>query len=121
MESPAQRCFRIASALEDLSAQEAAALAASEYGTAVALQERAEPLVEYLTSHAEDLAGDAKLAEQMARIHALRGRSEALLSAEIERTRAELREAGAACCRLARVAPVYGGGVVTAPRLQAVG
>ncbi len=120
MESPGQRCSRIASALEDLSAQEAAALAASEYGTAVVLQERAEPLVEYLTSHAEDLAGDARLAAQVARIHALRGRSEALLSAEIERTRAELREAGAACCRLARVAPAYGSGAVAPSRLSAV-
>lgn len=121
METPAQRCLRIAAALEDLSAQEAAALAAHEFGTAIALQERAEPLVEFLTTHAEDATQDVRIAAQLARIRELRGRSEALLSAEIERTRAELREAGAACCRLARVAPAYGAARVTASRLQAVG
>lgn len=121
MESPAQRCLRIATALEDLSAQEAAALAAHEFGTAIALQERAEPLVEYLSAHAEDAAHDARIAAQLIRIRELRGRSEALLSAEIERTRAELREAGAACCRLAKVAPAYGTARPAVPRLQAVG
>jgi hypothetical protein len=54
METPAQRCARIVSALEDLVNQEAAALRAGDFDAVNEIQDRAAPLVEFLALHATE-------------------------------------------------------------------
>jgi hypothetical protein len=121
METPAQRCTRLAAALDDLAAQEAAALAAGDFDTVLALQDRAAPLVEFLAARAGEIARHAPLAAALAAVQARRGRSAAHLAAAIARARGELAEAGAARRRVARIAPAYGRGPASASQLCAVG
>lgn len=121
METPVQRCSRLAAALADLAAQEAAALAARDIEAVLALQERAAPLVEFLSGQAGEIACHAPLAAQLAAVHARRAQSARSLAAEVEKSRGALREAGAARRRIAQIAPAYGRGAPTATQLCAVG
>ncbi len=119
METSAQRCSRIAAALNDLAAQEAAALAGREFDAAIALQERAAPLVAFLAEHTGDFTRE--LVEKLSAVQARRAHSAMQLAAEIGRTREELHETGAARRRVAQIAPAYGRTSVTPSQLCAVG
>jgi hypothetical protein len=121
METLAQRCTRIAVALDDLAAQEAAALAAEDFDTVVALQDRSAPLVAFLAAQAGEISRQPPLAAAVAAVQARRRHSAARLAVSIERARGELDEAGAARRRIARIAPAYGRGAVAASQLCAVG
>lgn len=121
METPAQRCLRIAGALGDLAGQEAVALAARDFPGVLGLQERAAPLVEFLSLHAAAHAGDRALRDRVAAVQSLRAHSSAQLAAEIERTRVLWQEAGVAQRQLAKIAPAYGRSAASRTQLCAVG
>lgn len=121
METPVQRCVRIATALDDLAAQEAAALAAHNFSGVLVLQDRAAPLVEFLAANAASHAGDAVLRTRVAAVQARRACTSALLAAEIERARTELLEAGFAQNQVAKIGPAYGRAAAARSQLCAVG
>lgn len=108
METPVQRCVRIAAALEDLIAEEAVALANRDFTTVLALQERTVPLVDFLVTAGAVQVNAAGLRERLAVIHGQREQTSALLAEEMERTRAELHETQVNQRRAARMMPVYG-------------
>ena len=118
METPRQRAVRLVTALEDLAAQEAATLRTRNFSEAIAIQQRAAPLVQLLASSATDVPEDVR-----ARITALLGRrqsSDAWLAHEIEAVRAKLQETAETLRRVARIAPAYGRPGVTTGRLSAM-
>lgn len=106
-ESTAQACSRLIAALDDLSAQEAAAIATSDFRAAIDIQHRAAPVVEFLARQdGRALASADRL--RLGAIHARRERSEKDLAAALQRARAELAELATHRHCVARVAPVYG-------------
>jgi hypothetical protein len=107
METPAQRCVRIVIALEDLVAQEGAALANRDFATMLALQERTTPLVNFLVTNAAD-ASEPGLRARITALHSRRKQNNDSLTAEIERTRTDLQQMQVTRRRVARIAPVYG-------------
>ncbi len=120
METTAQTCVRLLEALDDLSAQEAAALREGDFAAVAEIQARSAPLVEYLGDHGPAVADQVFLA----RIRALLLRRQASadrLAAQIEQTREELRQTRASEQRAARIAPVYRSNVAPVVRLSAVG
>ena len=120
METTGQACDRLVTALEDLLAQEAAALAQGDFGAALELQERAAPLVDYLAAHGPRAAAPAL----RSRIGALCERRSAAgdrLAAAIARVREELGDTQTAQRRVARIAPAYGRSSAAARQLSAVG
>ncbi len=121
METPHQRCVRIAGALEDLVAQEAAALGSRDYIEMSVLQDRAAPLVEFLAQNATAHAGDAVLRNRIAAVQQLRACSSAQLAIEIELARVELRESEHAQRQVAKIAPAYTRGASNRAKLCAVG
>lgn len=116
-ETAAQRCARIIAALEDLIAQESAALHGRDFSAIDALQERTAPLVDFLAEHREVAQTDDALRNRIASLHARRQRNAEWLEAELGRTRAELNQTQVARRRAAQIAPVYGRSA-TAPRSQ---
>ncbi|MEO6243835.1 MAG: hypothetical protein ABIQ12_00250 [Opitutaceae bacterium] len=121
METPVQRCVRIAAALENIVGQEAAALGAGDYAAVLTLQERAEPLVAFLSEQGRASADDADLRARIAAVQAPRARSAALLESEIELARAELEESRFAQRQRAKIGPAYGGGHAGRARLCVTG
>lgn len=121
MESPAQRCTRIVAALEDLVAQEAAAVAREDFVAVQALHERIAPLVEFLVSAGADLLGAAGLRRRLTAVYDLRHRSGEAVAAAMARVRSELDANQASRRRAARIAPAYGQPGVRTSQLQAIG
>ena len=123
METPAQTCARLVTALEDLVAREAATLEARDFTTVVHLQERCAPLVELLGAHADDVT-DPAMRERIRALIARRHQTGEWLSEQIEKTREELALANEGRRRVRQIAPVYGSGrspVPIARQLLAVG
>jgi hypothetical protein len=120
METPAQMCTRLLTALEDLAAQEAATLQARDFATAIAIQDRAAPLVELLAAHREEL-NDPTLRARVAELFARRSRTGEWLAEQMARVREELRQTDVARRRVAQVAPVYGRASTLPRQLSAVG
>ncbi len=121
METPAQTCARLVAALEDLTAQEAATLEARDFPAAIAVQQRAAPLIEHLVAHEAEIV-DAALRQRLRALVLRRNKTGEWLAEQVARAREELGEAQAAQRRVAQVAPAYGHG--TAPirrQLVAVG
>ncbi len=121
METSYQRCLRMAVALEDLVAQEAAALESRDYTEVSILQDRAAPLVDFLAQNASTHCGDIALRNRIAAVQQLRARSSALLASEMARTRAELHESQHAQRQVAKVAPAYARSASIRAKLCAVG
>jgi hypothetical protein len=111
--------MRLVDALEDLTAQEAATLQARKFPDAIAIQNRAAPLVQSLASSAADLPDDLRV--RIATLLSRRQASDAWLANEIEIVRAKLQETAETQRRVARFAPAYGRSGVTSRRLSAVG
>jgi hypothetical protein len=106
MHAPAERSARLIAALEELAAQEEAAIRSGELAGVEAVQERAAAIVAGL---AECVSGmDTAGRERLLAVHARREHTSGWLSAEMTRAQAELRETGLARHRVARLAPVYG-------------
>jgi hypothetical protein len=120
METPAQMCARLLTALEDLAAQESATLQARDFTAAIAIQDRAAPLVELLAAHREEM-NDPMLRARVAELSARRSRTGEWLAEQMARVREELRHSDVARRRVAQVAPVYGRGAVLPRQLSAVG
>lgn len=121
METAAQRCERIVSALEDLAAQEAASVAQGDFAGVQALHERTAPLVEFLADAGSESLSVPGLRRRLVAVYELRHRSGEALAAAMARTRLELAQTQAAQRRVARVAPAYGLQDFRAPQLHAVG
>ena len=121
METPAQRCARIMTSLEDLAAQEAAALANRDFTALVALQERTEPLVDFFVRTAPGYLNEPGLRARLSEFQRLRQKTSDALAVEIEHTRAELLQTRAAQRRAAQIAPAYGQLATRRRQLQAVG
>ena len=121
MDSADLKRARLVAALEDLSAQEAAAVRAGRFEEALALQHRSAPLVQLLSD------GTTRLPEALGeRISALlkhRQSCAAFLAERIDSVRERLRELSESQRQVARVAPAYrgSGSASTARRLCAVG
>lgn len=113
-----QTCTRIAEALEMLVAEEAVAVRSREFAAAAAIQERAAPLVEFLSVHA------AHVSESRPVIERLRGRREESsrqLEQAIGRMRDDLCALEFSRRRLARMSPAYVQSRPTPPRLSVAG
>jgi hypothetical protein len=122
METPAQTCARLLTALEDLAAQEISALDARDFAGAVTIQARAAPLVEHLAAHGPAIAEqDAAFLARVAAFHTRRLQTGEWLAAQVARTREELGRIQASQRRVAQIAPVYGGSAKSAGRLCATG
>jgi hypothetical protein len=121
METLVQRCVRIAGALEDLVGQEAAALESHDYAGVLVLQERAEPLVAFLSQHAPVHAGDSALRARITAVQELRTRSALRIANDIVRAKADLDESRLAQRQVARIAPAYGRGQASRMQLSIVG
>jgi hypothetical protein len=120
MQTPAQRCARLVSALEDLAAQEEASLHARDFSAIVSIQERTGAIVTDLVAHAA--ATDRELRARVAAVQQRRDRCAEWLANEIAGTRDELRETEVSRNRVAKIAPVYGSsGSATPSRLSVVG
>jgi len=120
METVAQTCARLLTALEDLAGQEAACLDARDFDAVVKLQERAAPLVQLLGEHAPEITDPAirrRVKEYLDRRH----ETGEWLAEQIEQTRQRLRELDGAHSRLHRMAPAYGTNDAAPRRLVAVG
>jgi hypothetical protein len=120
METIAQHCERIVTALEDLVAQEGAAVASRDFSAMLALQERTAPLVDFVIARAPVPSGSA-LRNRLMALHERRRQNGEALAAEIERTRAELQQMQNTRRRVAQIAPVYGQPGLTRGQWQAVG
>jgi hypothetical protein len=121
METAAQKCARLLSALEDLSGQEQAALYAEDFATVLKIQGRAAPLVEYLGQHGPAVA-DARFRNRVGDYLRQRAAMSERLASRIAEVKVELAGKQVSQARVARLAPVYGTAGMAAPRnLQAVG
>jgi hypothetical protein len=123
METPAQTCLRLMAALEDLTAQEVATMEARDFAGAIALQDRATPLIERLARFGSEFL-DQSLRTRMLALLARRNRTGEWLAEQIACVRADLEQAQTASCRVAQIAPAYGQGRSDIPprrQLTAVG
>lgn len=117
MEEPFDRALRLLAALEELAGQEAVLLRSASAAEAVQAAEivgRAEPLVQALG----ELAGDDRvrgLSPRIAALMARRRENAAVLESHLARLRSNLRSLDESRGRLARIAPVYGGGPEVPP------
>jgi hypothetical protein len=113
METPSAKAGRLLTALEDLSGQEGTLLRATGFpdaGLLASLAGRADPLVHELGL----LMADPLVEQWRPRVKALMVRrlvNSALLDAQVTRLQTDLRRIDEARSRIARVAPVYGGGL----------
>jgi hypothetical protein len=120
METAAQMCARLVTALEDLAAQEAVCVQTRNFAAVVAIQDRAAPLVELLASHEGDIT-DAAVRTRIKNLLERRNETGAWLIREIERTRERLHSLEASQRRVARIAPAYGQSSGPRRQLSAVG
>jgi hypothetical protein len=121
MQTPAERCRRIVTALEDLVAQESAALANRDFNTVLTLQERTAPLVDFIVTTGAAYVAQPDLRARLDALQMRRGQTSELLLAEMQRNRFDLQETRAAQRRVAQIAPAYGQSPVSRRKLQAVG
>jgi hypothetical protein len=120
MESPAQTCDRLLTALEDLVSEEAALLADEQVGAMVELQCRMAPLVDRLVALAA--SADSTLQSRVRALVARRAYVGAELATRLAHLHAELDRMSAARHTVNRIAPVYGAVPEAAPRqFSAVG
>ncbi len=110
MPDAVQPCLRITAALGDLAGQEAASLGQDDLAAVLAIQERAEPLIGFLTERVPALTGaaGARVRRELAVIFERRAQTAAVLDEKLAALRGGLAEAQEARGRAARVAPVYG-------------
>lgn len=120
METAAQTCDRLVTALEDLFAREAVTLSHGNVEAAMGIQERASSLVEYLSVHGPRVA-DAALRDRIGALCERRSATSNRLAAEIVRVRDELGTTRMTQLRVAQIAPVYGRNAVASRQLSAVG
>jgi phage host-nuclease inhibitor protein Gam len=120
MESPAQTCGRLLTALEDLVRQEADRLEARDFPAVAAIQERSAPLIAHLAAHGGTVA-DRSFRARVAALAARRGRTCAALATQLARVEEELRRIGTAQRQLARMAPAYRSPGAPAAQFSAVG
>jgi hypothetical protein len=122
MQTPAQRCARIVTALEDLVSQETAALANHDYAAVLTLQERTAPLIDFIVTNGAAYVTAPELRARLDLLQRRRGQNSASLTAEIDRARSDFQETCAAQRRVASIAPAYAKtATATSRRLQAVG
>jgi hypothetical protein len=122
METSAQRCARIVTALEDLVAQEAAGLANRDFPAVLALQPSIAPLVDFLVASGNPSVEAAGLRSRVLALHHQRRLTTESLGAEVVRARVELQQLQVNQHRVGRIAPVYGqAATASRPQLQAVG
>ena len=107
METPAQTCARLVAALEDMAASEAASVQNRDFSAVVDIQERAAPLIDYLTSNGPRYA-DGGLQLRIQALAGHRRRTGESLSAQIAEAKENLQSTRASQFRVARIAPVYG-------------
>ena len=120
METPAQLCARLLTALEDLTAQETATLQARDFVTAITIQDRATPLVQLLASHGPEVV-DTALRSRIAALLAKRNRTGEWLAEQMARAREELHQTKLARRTVDQVAPVYGRTSSTRRQLSVTG
>jgi hypothetical protein len=121
MQTLAERCKRIVTALEDLVAQESAALANRDFNTVLSLQERTAPLIEFIVTTGAAYVAQPELRARLDALQLRRSQTSELLAAAMQRNRFDLQETRVAQRRVAQIAPAYGQGSVTRRKLQAVG
>lgn len=120
METLAQRCARIAAALEDLVTQESVALRTRDFEAADTIADRAAPLVEWLAAYAHAIP--AAVSGRIAAVQARRAEHLEWLAAETALGREELQQIAATRRRVVQIVPAYRRGVSPlARRLSAVG
>lgn len=106
METILERAARLLSSLEELAAQESVLLRTLDFVDAVAIQERAAPLVEQLAllaAHPEVLVLRPKVAKLIER----RQQSRFFLDTQLGKLQSELKRIDEARTRLAKVVPAY--------------
>ena len=120
MDTARQRFARVVGALEDLVAQEAAALQVKDFSGVAEVQERAAPLVSFLAAHGSEISTDPVLAAGIRALQARREETSTRLAFEITLTRDELAQTLTTERRIAQVAPAYGAaaGTKANPRRQ---
>jgi hypothetical protein len=121
MESPAQRCTRIVTALEDLTGQEEAALANRDYGVLLSLQERTAPLVEFLITDGATQIRQPSLRGRVEAVHARRAQTGARLAVAMADNRRDFQQTQVTQRRVAQVGPAYGHAHAATSRWQAQG
>lgn len=119
METPKERAARLLSALEDLVMQESATLKTRNFAEAIAIQERAAPLVQSIASNANRLSHDLRL--RVAALIERRRANDAWLAGEIEVVRVRLQDTAETQRRVTQLSPTYGRSVATCQRLSARG
>lgn len=107
MQAMAQRSARLIAALEDLAAQEAAAVRTGDFGAAGDVAERCAPLVAELAQQPNALA-DEMIRRRLSAVRDRRAETSEVLAAEMARLRDELQQTRVAQRRTAAIAPVYG-------------
>lgn len=115
METQAEKCARLVTALEDLAAQEAATWQVGDFAEAALIQLRAAPLVDFIAT-AGLQAADSEFQARVATLLNLRRQSVERIAAEIRTVRAELQIMESRERTVARVAPAYGSRVDSARR-----
>ena len=118
MESPAETAARLITALEDLVGQETMLLRTMDFVEAVAVQERAAPVVARLCELAADPAVRT-LQPRVAQLARRREQNYHFLDAQLARMHEELRRIDEARGRLRQVAPAYGQSQPGSTRLNA--
>ncbi|HVU15763.1 MAG TPA: hypothetical protein VHD32_02475 [Candidatus Didemnitutus sp.] len=117
METPVQTALRLLAALEEFAAQEGNLLRSLDIVEAVAIQERAAPLVQALgdlAKHPEVAALRPRVGELLAR----REQNRHFLDTQLERLQSELRRVDEARQRLAGLAPAYRMSTPPVPRFN---
>jgi len=117
MATPVQTAGRLLDALEDLVGQETVLLQAADFAAVASLQARTAAIVGELAI----LALDPPVWAFRPRVDAViarRRRNTLLIDRQCASAQAGLRRIDEARSRLARVAPAYRGGSVSAPRLN---
>lgn len=120
METTAQTCARLLSALEDLGEREAMMLREGDFEMVAEIQSRAAPLVQYLGTHGPAIADGPFLARIRAFLLRRKDSGE-WLAARIAQARSELQQIRATEVRAARIVPAYSAPVLPVSRLSAVG
>lgn len=107
METPTRRFARLATALDELVAQEAATIATRDYAAVKTIQDRAGPVVAALSELGIDVADEVARA-RVASLLSRRQHTLELLESQLATARAELQASRESAGRIARIAPVYG-------------
>lgn len=97
-------CARLVTALEELANREAATLEARDFPAAIAIQDRAAPLVELISAHAAEVT-DPALRKRIAVLLEKRNRTGEWIAEQVQRVREELQQVQAARQRVTQIAP----------------